>query len=320
MPDRNSAATAFPVAGPALLVFISSTSFIAARAVAPNADPILFLLVRFLLVAVGFALLARRVAWPKAGQIVGHLLAGMIISGVYLVASWWAVAHGLSAGVMTLLGSLQPLFAALAATLLLRRGIGYRTWLGLGFGLAGVALVLSPRLQQVDAAGVPLLPVAIGLVGIISLTVGTMMQKSSLAEADLRAAGSVQHLGAAIVAAVALPLFGTGQWNNVPSLWLSLGWSVIGLSLAGTSLFIWLVRRGDVTRVTSLMLLVPPATALQAWFLFEERLTIVQIAGFAVTLIGVVIVQRTGSMPRSVNARHEAIAIGRAFNLRWRPK
>lgn len=279
------------VAAPALLVFLSSTSFIAARAVAPHVDPILFLFVRFLLVALFFAILARNVPWPKGWHFIGHLLAGMVINDAYLVASWWAVGHGLAAGVMTLMGALQPLFAALLVVAVLRNPIGRSAWIGLALGFAGVALVILPRLVNVDAEGLPLLPVALGLFSIIALTTGTMVQKSSLSKADLRATGAIQHLGAALVAVIALPIVGTGHWDGSPDLWLALAWSVIGLSLAGTSLFVWMIRRGEVTRMTALMLLVPPATALQAWLPFGETLNAVQITGFALALLGVTLVQ-----------------------------
>ena len=279
------------VASPALLIFLSSTSFIAARAVAPHADPILFLFARFLLVVIFFAILARSAQWPKGWQFVGHILAGMIINGIYLCASWWAVGNGLAAGVMTLIGALQPLFATLLIATVLRGPIGRSAWIGLALGFFGVALVLSPRLANVNIEGLPPLPVALGLLSILALTVGTMVQKSSLSKADLRATGAIQHLGAAIVAGIALPLVGSDYWDGSPALWLALAWSVAGLSLAGTSLFVWLVRRGEVTRVTALMLLVPPATALQAWLLFGEALSAVQLTGFAVALAGVIIVQ-----------------------------
>ncbi|WP_227451589.1 hypothetical protein [Pseudomonas fluorescens] len=70
------------------------------RAVAPHADSNLFLTLRRLIAVVGLAVLARNVLWPKAWQFVGHLLAGMVMNGIYLSASWWAVAHGVAAGVM----------------------------------------------------------------------------------------------------------------------------------------------------------------------------------------------------------------------------
>lgn len=279
------------VGAPALLILIWSTGFIAARAVAPYADPNLFLTFRFLIAVVGFAVLARNVPWPKGRQFVGHLLAGMVMNGAYLGASWWAVANGLAAGVMALIGALQPLFTALIVVLILRGPISRRTVLGLVIGFAGVALVLSPRLAGVGIEGLPALPIALGLFSILALTVGTMVQKSSLAAADLRAAGAIQHLGAAIVAGMLAIAIGTLQWDNTPVLWFALIWSAGALSLGGTALFVWMVRHGDVTRITALMLLVPPAAALQAHFLFGETLTAAQLAGFVVTLAGVSLVQ-----------------------------
>ena len=235
------------VAAPALLIILSSTSFIAARAVASHADPMLFLFVRFLLVVVIFAILARNVPWPTGWQFVGHMTTGMVISGIYLTASWWSVAHGLAAGVMTLMGALQPLFAAFLVATILRTPLSRSALVGLGLGLGGVALVLSPRLAGVDVDGVPTLPFALGLFSVLALTIGTMVQKSSLASADLRATGAVQHLGAAIIAGGAALLFGTSRWDGSLPLWIALAWSVGGLSLAGTSLFVWMVRRGEVT-------------------------------------------------------------------------
>jgi len=289
--SKSGAVVPHAIAAPALLVFISSTSFIAARAVAPHADPILFLFVRFLLVVGCFAILARNMEWPKGPQFLGHLLAGVVINGIYLCASWWAVGNGLAAGVMTLIGALQPLFAALVVVTVLRNPIGRSAWIGLALGFLGVALVLSPRLVNVNVEGLPPLPVTLGVLSIVALTIGTMVQKSALAKADLMATGAIQHLGAAIVAGIALPIVGSTHWDGSPALWLALAWSVVGFSLAGTSLFVWLVRRGEVTRVTALMLLVPPATALQAWLLFGETLSGVQLAGFAIALAGVMIVQ-----------------------------
>lgn len=122
------------IAAPFLLVLIWSTGFIAARAVAPHADPNLFLLFRFLIALAGFAILARHVPCPKGWQFLGHLCAGMLMNGVYLGASWWAVANGLAAGVMALLGALQPFFTALIVVLVLQGPISRRAWRGLALG------------------------------------------------------------------------------------------------------------------------------------------------------------------------------------------
>lgn len=144
-----------------------------------------------------------------------------------------------------------------------------------------------------------LLPILMGFGSIVALTIGIMVQKSSLAAADLRAAGAIQHLGAAIVTGVLAAVMGSGAWDNSPTLWFSLLWSAGVLSLGGTALFIWMVRHGDLTRITALMLLVPPAAALQAYVLFGEALSLLQLAGFVLTLLGVAIVQRIRLLRRS---------------------
>ncbi|EJO58543.1 EamA-like transporter family protein, partial [Burkholderia multivorans ATCC BAA-247] len=101
----------------ALFVALWSTGFIVARAIKPYADPNLFLLARFAGTAALFAVvaLAARAPWPARREWPRHLIAGALLQGVYLGASYWAVAQGLNAGVMALLGALQPLATAVLA-------------------------------------------------------------------------------------------------------------------------------------------------------------------------------------------------------------
>ena len=100
---------------------------------------------------------------------------------------------------MALIGALQPLFTALITVVVLHKRLSGSTWIGLALGFGGVALVLWPRLAAADASALSL-PVALIAAGsILSLTVGSMVQKSPLAASDLRSAGAVQNLGAVMV-------------------------------------------------------------------------------------------------------------------------
>jgi drug/metabolite transporter (DMT)-like permease len=72
----------------------------------------------------------------------------------------------------------------------------------------------------------------------------------------------------------------------------AMAWSVLVLTLGGSSLLYLLIQRGAATRVTSLLYLVPPCTALLAWALFHEALTIEAVAGVLVTVAGVALVVR----------------------------
>ncbi|RAR65290.1 EamA-like transporter family protein [Paraburkholderia unamae] len=292
---------------PALFVALWSTGFVVARAIAPYADPNLFLLARFGGTAALFAIvaLAARAPWPRGGEIAKHLFAGALLQGVYLGAGYWAVAQGLSAGVMALLGALQPLLTAAIAARVFGERLPPRRWTGMSLGLAGVVLVLSPKLLAVThAAGGalaqaaahghanPLLVVIVAVAAVGSITAGTLYQKTSLAQADIRSASAVQNAGAAIVAVVLALALGETRWIPSPTLWFSLAWGIAMLSGAGVTLLVWMVRHGDAARATALLFLAPPLAALESWLLFGETLTPVQMAGFGVALAGVLIARR----------------------------
>jgi drug/metabolite transporter (DMT)-like permease len=81
------------------------------------------------------------------------------------------------------------------------------------------------------------------------------------------------------------------QWNS--ELMGAMAWSVLGLTLGGSSLLYLLIQKGAAASVTSLMYLVPPSTALMAWLLFDEPITLVTLMGIALTAWGVSWVVRT---------------------------
>ena len=70
----------------------------------------------------------------------------------------------------------------------------------------------------------------------------------------------------------------------------ALGWSVIVLSIVTTLALYVLLRRGDASRVASLLYLVPPVTALMAWAAFGETLALLALAGMGLTAVGVALV------------------------------
>ena len=160
------------VAAPVLFVAIWSTGFVVARAITPHADPNLFLFARFVLASALFGALALTAgaAWPRGRALGGHLVAGALLSGVYMCGTYWAVSHGLAAGVMALFGSLQPLFAALIAIVFLRERVTPRAWAGLAVGLAGVGLVIAPRVLASGPGAVSPFVVAVGLLAILGAT------------------------------------------------------------------------------------------------------------------------------------------------------
>ncbi len=276
---------------PGVFVAVWSTGFIVARYGMPHAPPMTFLAMRYALSIACFLpwIVLARVPWPKGRLAFVHLaVTGLLMQGGYLGGVWAAVKGGMGAGLIALIVGLQPL---LTATWISARG-GYVTrlqWVGLALGLGGLVLVVSHKLETGHEASLGSL--ALGILALASITCGTLYQKRHVAPCDVRTASTVQ-LAAALLATLPLALLEveTVRWNA--ELVGALAWSVLVLTLGGSSLLYLLIQRGAATAVTSLMYLVPPCTALMAWLLFGESITTATVVGTAMTAAGVALLVR----------------------------
>ena len=275
---------------PAVFVAIWSTGFIVARYGMPQSPPMKFLAMRYLLSVICFAIWAvlSRAAWPKERSQWLHLgLTGIFMHAGYLGGVWAAVKDGMGAGLAALLVGLQPV---LTAVWISASGgeVRARQWMGLVLGLAGLVLVVW---QKLGLGEVHALNLMYAFIALISITAGTLYQKRFVKPCDVRTANLVQ-LAAAFAVTLPLALLEAEamRWNA--QLAGAMGWSVLALTLGGSSLLYLLIQRGAATAVTSLMYLVPPVTAMMAWVLFGEPITLLTIAGVALTATGVSLVVR----------------------------
>ena len=277
-----------------LFVVVWATGFVVARLVTPHADPITFLCLRFggVLPVLLPAALILRARWPDARQ--GWrdgIVAGILLHGFYLCGIFWAVSHGLPAGISALIAGLQPVFTAALSRPLLGERVSGRRWLGILTGFLGVLLVIAPRLAG-GPGGFGVAVVLVSLVSTLSATLGSVWQKRTAAEVDLRANAVLQHVGAILVAAPLASLTETGRIDPVPEFWIGLAWGVFVLSIGGVGLLLVLLRGGAVAGVAALLYLVPPVTAVMSFVLFGETLSPVQIVGMAVAAVGVALASR----------------------------
>jgi drug/metabolite transporter (DMT)-like permease len=280
---------------PAVFVVIWSTGFVVARFGMPHAPPLGFLSVRYALSIVAFLLWIgwSGAAWPRGRPQWLHLsVSGVLMHAGYLGGVWVAVKGGLGAGLAALMVGLQPILTALWINATGgRHRVGARQWLGLALGLAGLVLVLGQKLHLGEASPAN---VAAGVFALLSITAGTLYQKRWVQPCDVRTANTVQLLAALAVTAP-LALLEAGSVQLHPELLGAMAWSVLVLTLGGSSLLYLLLQRGAATAVTSLMYLVPPTTALMAWLLFDEALTANVLAGLALAAAGVALVVRAGA-------------------------
>ena len=284
---------------PAVFVLIWSTGFIVAKFGLPFAPPLTFLAIRYFLSIVCFGLwiALARAAWPRGRQQWLHLaVTGVLMHAGYLGGVWVAVKAGMGSGLTALIVGLQPVLTALWVSLVASKNGGYdgpkvtaRQWLGLGLGLGGLLLVVSRKFGS--GHEVTALTLGATVVALFSITAGTLYQKRFVKPADVRCANAIQ-LCAALLVTLPLAMLEPEAISWSPSFVGAMAWSVLALTLGGSSLLYLLIQRGAATAVTSLLYLVPPTTALMAWALFDELITTTTIVGTAVTALGVSLVVR----------------------------
>jgi drug/metabolite transporter (DMT)-like permease len=278
-------------AAPLIFVVIWATGFVVARLVAPHAEPLTFLSVRFA-ATIGIlapAALVVGARWPTGSrQWRDALIAGVLLQGVYLGGVFWSVRHGLSAGISSLVVGLQPLLTAMLAGPLIGEKVSGRRWLGILIGFVGAALVLAPRLGD----GIAPLPLAVCTLAMMGITLGTLWQKRTAADVDLRTNAVVQFMGALAVTLPLALLLEEGQFDFSGELIFGLAWAVFGMSIGAIALLLHLIRHGAVAGVAALLYLVPPISAAMAYVIFGETLTLVQTAGMLVAAIGVALAGR----------------------------
>ena len=296
MNDSGGSENAWVKAMPVIFVLIWSTGFIVARFGMPNSPLMKFLALRYALSILCFLpwIVLAKVTWPTERVQWRHLaVTGVLMHACYLGGVWAAIKAGMGSGLAALIVGLQPVLTAFWLSANGAR-VSQRQWLGLVLGFAGLLMVVSRKFGSGGEAD--WLNMALAVAALFGITIGTLYQKRFVAPCDVRTANVVQ-LGAALLVTLPLTLFEPEAMRWDGELMGAMAWSVLALTLGGSSLLYLLIQRGAATAVTSLMYLVPPCTALLAWLLFAEPITAITIAGTLITAVGVSLVVRPAKQP-----------------------
>lgn len=277
---------------PVIFVLFWAGGYSFAKLGLPHIRPMTLLALRYGLAVLVLlpVLLVHRPIWPADTR---HWLvvavSGFLIQCLYFGAAYVALENGMNAGTTALIMALQPILVAAFAPLIgAGRGSG-RLWLGLILGLLGVVIVILGG-QTIGPS--PWVAVPFAIAALLAITGATLFEKWHGRRTDPVVGGIVQYaVGFAVMAPVAL-WFGLGQVDWTGELFISIAYLVLANSIVSISLFVGLVQRGDATRISSLMYLVPPLAMLVAWAILGEVMTPMAMAGMGVCVTGVWLVNR----------------------------
>jgi len=281
---------------PALFVFLWSTGFVGAKFIVPYAEPFTFLTIRYFLASAILFIIAAMFRQPlklNREQFKASFAVGMLLHVIYIGGVFYAVSLGVSAGISAVIVSIQPVLVSLLAVPLLGERLRWVQVVGLFLGVAGIALLLLPKVFQGDyTATTSLTGIFICVIALLGTSGGYLVQKKLGGEIPFLSGTGAQYAVSAI--AFAILSFSTEdqiiQW--VPQFFFGLTWIVLMLSIASIVLLYGMLRTGSASKVSSLYYLVPPTAAVQAYFLFDEVIAPIGIIGMALAGLGVVLVMR----------------------------
>lgn len=279
---------------PWIFVIIWPSGFLVAKYAFAHSDVLFFLAIRLIIASFVLALIAKALGQSlrmSRGDLLSSLAIGVVLHVLYLGGVWEAVAHGSPSGIASVVTSLQPVFVSLVAIKLLREPLKRMQLVGLFLGLAGVWMVLAPAFSL--RGEMTLTALALLIAALAGSTSATLMQKKIGHSIPLLAGTTYQFLIAGIILGAVSFITGktSFRWNLESA--LAMAWAIVVTSLVATLLLLWMLTKGSAAKVSSLLYLVPPATAIQAYILFGEKLNPQAIVGIVATALGVALVQRS---------------------------
>ena len=276
---------------PFLFVFFWSSAFVSGQIIVQSASPFASLSFRFIIVALGFIIFAKifdEKIFVKKSLIYQSAITGILFHGFYLGGVFFSYSVGLSATLSALIVGLQPVLTNILSGPVLKEKVTITQWVGILLGLIGTVLVIGLDIGK----SIPILGIIASIVALIGATTATIWQKKFTNKLSLSVNNFYQAVAAAIFLFLASLMFEVSYINFTTSFILSMSWQIIMVSFGAFTILMYLIKIGTASKTSNLFFLVPPTTAVMAWFVLGEELYRNDLIGLMIASIGVFIATR----------------------------
>ncbi|MDA7479320.1 DMT family transporter [Planktomarina temperata] len=277
---------------PLLFLILWSAGYVVAKVALMDAAPMALLALRFAAVIAIMAVLFAVLRPPLPKTLSGYLhlgFVGVLMQTVYFGMAYFSFVNGVAAGTAALIFSLQPILVALLAPRWTGEAVSWLQWFGLAIAMIGTLTVIVARLE---IGPPPLAGFGFAALALAGITLATLWEKrfglshhpvsANLIGYSAGLLGLLPFLNWAEIAAV----------NWTPSFYWALAYLVIGNSVVAVGLLLAMIRAGQVSRVSTLLFLVPPLAALIAWLTLDEPMPLLAWVGLLVSGGGVYLATR----------------------------
>lgn len=268
-----------------LVVVIWGLNFLAIDFGLDDVPPLVFLAMRFTLVAIPavFFIKPPQIGWKNI------ILIGAFLSLGQFSLLYIAMALGMPPGLASLLHQSQVVLTVIVSAIALRERPTRRQLIGIIIGMAGLAIVVAGH-----SYAAPWLPVVVLLLGSLSWAIGNVLSRRAKAASGLSLvvwSGLVVPLpafGLAFLFDTPATIFGALGHLSVAAI-LGTLYTTVFASFVGYGIWNTLLAKYPTSAVVPFTLLVPIIGILAAWLLVNEQPTVAEVVGGAIMLAGLAV-------------------------------
>ena len=276
---------------PFIFIILWSSAFITTKPLTDNSDPFSALAFRFFLVSLGFAICSiytNQKLLVSKKNIFESLLSGVLFHGLYLGGVFYSVSKGMPTGIAALIVTLQPILTNALSGPILNEKVTFKQWLGVILGFIGSAMVLGFDI----GVEIPVLGLAATIIALLAITTSTLWQKKISNNLSLGVSNFYQAVGGFLFHIVIIILFADPYINFTKTFLIAMAHQVFLVSFGAFTILMFLIKKNSASKTVSIFFLIPPTSALMAWFFLGEKLSNLDIVGFLIATAGVYIATR----------------------------
>ena len=276
---------------PFIFVILWSSAFITTKPITDHSDPFAALAFRFLIVALGFFIFSiykkHRIIIKKK-FLLESLSTGILFHGFYLGGVFFSISRGLPTGIAALIVTLQPILTNILAGPFLNEKVKIKQWLGVLLGFIGSSLVLGFDI----GSNLPAIGIISAFVSLIAVTAATLWQKKLSNNLPLSVNNMYQAIGGCLFNVLLILTIAKPFINFSMTFVIAMSHQIFLISFGAFTILMYLIKNNSASKTVTLFFLVPPTSALMAFFFLNENLSNIDILGFLIVSLGVFIATR----------------------------
>ena len=276
---------------PFIFIILWSSAFVTTKPIIDDSDPFAALAFRFFFVAIGFlifAVLTKQKVLTNSKNLLQSIFSGVLFHGFYLGGVFYSISIGMPTGIAALIVTLQPILTNALAGKFLGEKVSYKQWIGVMLGFFGAALVLGFDI----GTSLPVIGVVASFIALLAITTSTLWQKKIGNSLPLSVNNMYQAIGGCFFHIIIIIIFTDPYINFTPTFLMAMSHQIFLVSFGAFTILMFLIKNNSASKTVSIFFLIPPTTAIMAWFFLNEVLTNLDLIGFVVATLGVYIATR----------------------------